>query len=249
VRGARRTDGTQVHLLAVMTGTGLVTAQREVDGKTNEITVFRPLLAPLDLDGAVVTFDALHSQTGHARFLVEDKHAHYIALIKGHQPTLLRRLKPLLWREVPLLDKTRATAHGRDEIRRIKAATVTGVTFPHAVQAVQIVRRRRIVTTGKTTVERIYGVTDLTAEQADAAEIAQRIRDHWGIENKIHHVRDTTCAEDASRVRTGAAPRAMASLRNLAIGALRTAGLTNIAAGLRHHARDTNRPLITLGIA
>ncbi|WP_340374368.1 ISAs1 family transposase [Streptomyces sp. SS7] len=75
VRGARRTDGTRVHLLAAMTGTGLVTAQREVDGKTNEITVFQPLLAPLDLHGTVVTFDALHSQTAHARFIVEDKHA------------------------------------------------------------------------------------------------------------------------------------------------------------------------------
>ncbi|WP_229854113.1 transposase, partial [Streptomyces filipinensis] len=77
VRGARRTDGTQVHLLAAMTGTGLVTAQREVDATTNEITVFQPLLAPLNLHGTVVTFDALHSQTAHARFLVEDKHAHY----------------------------------------------------------------------------------------------------------------------------------------------------------------------------
>jgi len=248
VRGARRTDGTQVHLLAAMTGTGLVTAQREVDGKTNEITVFQPLLAPLDLHGTVVTFDALHSQTTHARFLVEDKHAHYIALIKGNQPTLHWWLKALPWREVPLLDKTRATAHGRDEIRRIKAAAVTGIAFPHAVQAVQIVHRRRIVTTGKATLERVYGVTDLTAEQADATELARRVRDHWGIENKIHHVRDTTYAEDASRIRTGTAPRAMASLRNLAIGALRLIDQTNIAAGLRHHARDANRPLITLGI-
>ncbi|MEU2737389.1 hypothetical protein ABZ656_18795 [Streptomyces sp. NPDC007095] len=65
---------------------------------------------------------------------------------------------------------------------------------------------------------------------------------------KIHHVRDTTYAEDASRVRTGTAPRAMASLRYLAIGALRLTGQTNIAAGLRHHTRDTNRPLISLGI-
>jgi predicted transposase YbfD/YdcC len=248
VRGARRTDGTQVHLLAAMTGTGLVTAQREVDGKTNEITVFQPLLAQLDLEGAVVTFDALHSQTGHARFLVEEKHAHYIALIKGNQPTLHRWLKALPWREVPLLDRTRATAHGRDEIRRIKAAAVTGIAFPHAVQAVQIVRRRRVVTTGKVTLERVYGVTDLTAEQADATEIARRVRDHWGSENKIHHVRDTTYAEDASRVRTGTAPRAMASLRNLAIGALRLTGCDNIAAGLRRHSRDTTRPLTTLGI-
>ncbi|MCF1512582.1 ISAs1 family transposase [Streptomyces glomeratus] len=122
VRGARRADGTQVHLLAAMTGAGLVTAQREVDSKTNEITVFRPMLAPLDLADTVVTFDALHSQTAHARFLVEDKKAHYIAVIKGNQPLLNQHLKQLPWRDVPLLDKTRATAHGRDEIRRVKTA-------------------------------------------------------------------------------------------------------------------------------
>ncbi|WP_235002619.1 ISAs1 family transposase [Actinacidiphila paucisporea] len=83
VRGARRTDGTQVHLLAAMTGTSLVTAQREVGSKTNEITVFKPMLAELDLADTVVTFDALHTQQAHARFLVEDKNAHYIAVSKG----------------------------------------------------------------------------------------------------------------------------------------------------------------------
>jgi predicted transposase YbfD/YdcC len=249
IRGARRPDGTQVHLLAAMTRTGLVTAQREVGSKTNEITVFKPMLAGLDLAGAVVTFDALHSQTGHARFLVEEKKAHYIAVIKGNQPLLHQRLKRLPWREVPLLDKTRATKHGRDEIRRVKTCTVTrGLGFPYAAQAVQIVRRRRTVATGRVTLERVYAVTDLAAEQADVPEIAHRVREHWGIENKIHHVRDTTFAEDASRVRTGTAPRAMATLRNLAIGALRLTGCDNIAAGLRKHGRDATRPLTTLGI-
>ena len=90
-----------------MTGTGLVTAQREVDGRTNEITVFQPLLAGLDLADTVVTFDALHSQTAHARFLVDDKKAHYIAVIKGNQPLLHQQLKHLPWRDVPLLDRTR----------------------------------------------------------------------------------------------------------------------------------------------
>ncbi len=232
-----------------MTGTGLVAAQREVGSKTNEITVFKPMLAGLDLTDTVVTFDALHSQTGHARFLVEEKKAHYIAVIKGNQPLLHQRLKRLPWREVPLLDKTRATQHGRDEIRRVKTCTVTrGLGFPHAAQAVQIVRRRRTVTTGKVTLEHVYAVTDLAAEQADAPEIAHRVREHWGIENKIHHVRDTTFAEDASRVRTGTAPRSMAALRNLAIGALRLTGCDNIAAGLRRHGRDATRPLATLGI-
>ncbi|WP_446039047.1 hypothetical protein [Streptomyces sp. SID1121] len=91
-------------------------------------------------------------------------------------------------------------------------------------------------------------MSDLTAEQADATEIARRVRDHRGIENKIHHVRDTTYAEDASRVHAGTAPRAMASPRNPANGALRLAEQPNIAAGLRHHTRDANRPLTTLGI-
>jgi hypothetical protein len=194
----------------------------------------------------VVTFDALHSQTAHARFLGEDKQAHYIALIKGNQPTLHRCLKALPWREVPPLDKTRATAHGRDEIRRIKAAAVTGIAFPHTVQAVQIVRRRRIVTTSKVTLERVYAVADLTAEQADATEIARRALGHREQDplRQGHPVRRGRLP----RTHTGTAPRAMASLRNLAIGALRLADQTYIAAGLRHHTRDANRPLTTLGI-
>jgi predicted transposase YbfD/YdcC len=79
-------------------------------------------------------------------------------------------------------------------------------------------------------------------------EAAERVRGHWAIENREHHVRDVTFAEDASRVRTGGAPRALASLRNLAIGALRLTGRDNIAEGLRHHGRDMSRPLATLGL-
>lgn len=76
-------------------------AQRQVDSKSNEITAFRPLLAPLQLARTVVTFDALLTQTEHARFLVEDKKAHYIAVVKGNHPTLQATLKKLPWRDVP----------------------------------------------------------------------------------------------------------------------------------------------------
>ncbi|MFI8242648.1 hypothetical protein ACIF83_36300 [Streptomyces sp. NPDC085866] len=121
-------------------------------------------------------------------------------------------------------------------------------TLRFAAQALQIVRRRRTVTANTVTLERLYAVTDLTAEQAGSAEIAHRIRRHGDIENQLHHVRDTAWTEDASRVRTGTAPRAMASLRNLAIGALRLAGRRSIAAAIRHHARNATRPLTTLAI-
>ncbi|MET8949143.1 ISAs1 family transposase, partial [Streptomyces sp. NPDC004542] len=163
-------------------------------------------------------------------------------------PTLHALVKDLPWKEVPLMDRTRATAHGRDEIRRLKAVTVPRLPFPHAGQALQIVRRRRTVRTGKVSLERIYAVTSLSAHQATAADLAERVRGHWAIENREHHIRDVTFGEDASRVRTGSAPRVMASLRNLAIGALRLAGRDNIAEGLRHHGRDMARPLATLGL-
>lgn len=142
LRGAIRADGRCVHLISALRGDGIVLAQREVDAKSNEITAFRPLLDPLDLTGAVVTFDALLTQTDHAKFLVETKEAHYIAVLKGNHPSLHALVKDLPWKDVPLLDRTRATAHGRDEIRRLKAATVPGLPFPHADQALQIVRRR-----------------------------------------------------------------------------------------------------------
>ncbi|MFE1836424.1 hypothetical protein [Streptomyces sviceus] len=54
------------------------------------------------------------------------------------------------------MDKTRATAHGRDKIRRLEAATVHGLPFPHADQVLQIVRRRRVLATGRLTLERVY---------------------------------------------------------------------------------------------
>ena len=72
-------------------------------------------------------------------------------------------------------------------------------------------------------------------------------RARWDIE-ALHHIRDTTFAEDTCQVRTGTAPRAMASLGNLAIGILRAHGDHNIAAGLRGNARDATRVLPLLGI-
>ena len=83
---------------------------------------------------------------------------------------------------------------------------------------------------------------------AKPGQLAAWIRRHWHIENKIHWVRDVTYDEDRSQIRTGTGPQVMAALRNAAIGALRIAGVTNIASANRHHARDSTRPLALLGI-
>jgi predicted transposase YbfD/YdcC len=94
----------------------------------------------------------------------------------------------------------------------------------------------------------VYAVTNLSAYQASPAHLADYIRGHWRIE-ALHHIRDVTYGEDASQLRTGTAPRAMAGLRNLAIGILRHHGAANIAKALRRNARDAHRPLKLLGIS
>jgi hypothetical protein len=84
---------------------------------------------------------------------------------------------------------------------------------------------------------------------ASPTQLAGWLRGHWRIENRLHWVRDVTFGKDASHARTGSLPRVRASLRTLAIGALRRAGHTNLAAALRHTGRDAARPLAMLGLA
>ena len=248
LRGSGGQASLPVHLLAAMDhATRAVLAQVDVDGKTNEITRFAPLLDELDLRNTVITADALHTQREHAEWLVSVKHADYVLLVKDNQPTLHRQLQHLPWTDIPVADLTRDRAHGRSEIRRLQVATVPGLGFPHATQTLRITRRVRKLRDRTWRSVTVYGLTSLGHLQASPARLADYVRGHWGIE-ALHHIRDVTFAEDACQVRTGNAPRAMATLRNLAVGILRLRGQTNIAAALRHNARDATRPLALLGI-
>jgi predicted transposase YbfD/YdcC len=249
LRGARDTQGRQVHLLAVMDhATRAVLAQRQVGGAPGEVPGFQPLLADLDLAGVVVTADALQTHREAAEFLVTVKQAQYLFTVKANQPALLDRCAHLPWHRVPVLDRTRDRAHGRVELRTLKAVSVAGFAFPHAAQVIQVTRKVRDLDTRRWRTVTVYAITSLTFAQASPARLADYIRGHWAIENGLHHVRDVTFAEDASQLRTGTGPQVMACLRNLVIGLLSRAGPVNLAAALRHHARDPARPLATLGI-
>jgi predicted transposase YbfD/YdcC len=251
LRGSRSDDAVARHILAVADQqTGVVLASTDVDTKTNEITRFGPLLDQIsDLRGVVLTADALHCQREHVIYLAE-RGAHWILTVKRNQPGLHRQLAALPWRAVSEADRATTRGHGRREIRTLKILSVsTGIEFPNAAQALQIRRRRRRLDQPKRfTTETVYAITDLRVHEAKPVQLAGWIRGHWSIENKTHWVRDVTYDEDRSQIRTGTGPHVMAALRNAAIGALRLAGVTNIAAANRHHARDSNRPLELLGI-
>jgi predicted transposase YbfD/YdcC len=243
-------DGRPVHLLAAMEhASRAVLAQRQVGGAPEEVPAFAPLLAPLDLAEVVVTTDALQTHPEAAEFLVANKQAHYLFVVKANQPTLLDRCQRLAWHRVPVLDRTRDRGHGRIELRTLKAVSVHHFGFPHAAQVLQVTRKTRALHAPrrfKTVI--VYAVTSLSFVQAGPARLADLLRGHWAIE-ALHHLRDVTFCEDSSQVRTGAAPNVMACLRNLAIGMLSRAGRVNVAAAVRRHARDPHRPLATLGIS
>ncbi|MFD0033995.1 hypothetical protein ACFVJK_38325 [Streptomyces sp. NPDC127172] len=121
-----------------------------------------------------------------------------------------------------------------------------GIAFPHARLAVRVHRRRK-QTGRRESRETAYAVTSLDAHQTTPAYLAAAIRGHWTAEAQ-HNIRDRTFAEDASTVHTGSAPRAMASLRNLAIGLLKTLGDDNIAKTTRAIRDQPERALPLLGI-
>jgi predicted transposase YbfD/YdcC len=235
------------HLLAALDHAhGAVLGQVEVGAKTNEIPMFPLLLDRIDVTGAVITADAMHAQRSHATCLA-GRGAHYLFTVKRNQPGLFAQLAALPWQQVPVACQSRERGHGRGERRVLKVTAVAaGLAFPHAAQAIQIVRRRKLPRKKKWTREIVYAITSLTATQASPAGLAAIIRSHWLIEDRLHWIRDMDFDEDRSQVRTASAPQVMATLRNLAITILRLAGHASIAAALRHHARRPDRPLQTI---
>ena len=130
--------------------------------------------------------------------------------------------------------------------------------FPHARQValieryvtrtVRVRKRKRWVKKQVKSAVAVFIITSLDAREAAPVHLAGYVRGQWTIENKVHYVRDVTYREDSSRVRTGPRPRIMATLRNLAIGLIRQAGYTKIAATIREIKHDTTLLIAVLGL-
>ena len=246
VRGARSSTRKAPHLVAALAHrSGAVLGQVAVEEKSNEIPAVRELLTAFgDLTGAVITLDAMHTQTDTAKVIAE-RDADSVMTVKGNTPTLYRQLKALPWAQIPAVSSV-SPGHGRRARRTIKVVlSPAWIEFTGAAQVAQL--RRTVTRNGRKTVEVAYLIT--SSRDADPATLACWVRSHWEIENRLHWVRDVTYGEDNSLVRTGHAPRVMASLRSLAISVLRLDGHANIAAANRHHARDPQRTLLLLQTA
>ena len=169
LRGAHDAGQTAPHLLsAILHQEGVVVAQRAVGEKTNEIPELPHLLAPLPIEGAVVTADALHAQKETARYVVEVKKADYLFTVKDNQPTLKQDIADLHLEAFPPQHTTLDKAHGRLEERRLWASSeLQGyLDFPYAAQVYCLQRETTELSTGKFRSETVYGVTSLTCAKS-----------------------------------------------------------------------------------
>lgn len=243
LRGAR-TDAGPVFLVGAIDHTsGAVLGQRQVPSKRGEGVAARDLLTGLDAPGMVWSLDALHTTKATARLITKDLHGHYILIIKGNQPIARATAQTLL--AGPDTDWVATTAaeddrgHGRVERRTIRVAPADDSLFPGAAQAFRLRRDTGALDGVMEHKEIVYGITSLPADLAGPAHLNYYERRHWVVENRLHWVRDVDWDEDRSQLRTGTAPRALATFRNLAISAFRLAGRANIAHARRDlHDRD-----------
>jgi predicted transposase YbfD/YdcC len=269
VRGALRPDGSNLFpLSAALAGAAcraaagaIVPADREIPAKTNEIPEIGPMLLELaawfPLAGHVLTADALHTQRELTATVCEKLQAHYVLTVKRNQKNLYRALDALCWAGASR-HVTRDKGHGRDERRShlaMDAPAEIRALFSHVRQVAKVIRTRTVTTwksdgsrkarVTRTSTETVYLITSLASREAAPEHIAAYIRAHWGIENQVHWVRDTTLREDSSKVRAGNRPANLATLRNAQLGVIRQHGSNDIAA-TRREARYDNHLLHAL---
>jgi len=236
---------------------GIVLAQTAVDQKSNEITAVPELLAGRDLQGVVITVDALLAQQSLAQQII-DQHGHYLMVIKSNQGRLRDAIELLF--DLPPWTKssqdqeywahqTFDKGHGRLEWRTLEASNALGgyIPWPGMKQVMRRTCKRQIVKTGEIQQEVTYAVTDLSHAQASPALLECLWRGHWTAENRVHYVRDVSMNEDACQLHCGHLPQVLAALRNAIISLLRAEGWPNIADAIRYFAASVSRSLRLIG--
>lgn len=206
-------------------GQNLVVAQEEVDGKGNEITAMKTIIENTDLEGAVVSIDAMGCQVEFAENIIK-KHGNYLFALKGNQSGTLDVVKACFAekdfdhiKSLGQYHKTIEKDHGRIDTREyiiMKAPAILKQKW-HGIKTVGLVFSQRYVK-GKTSSEYRYFITSLACT---AEKFAQKVRGHWSIENSLHWVLDVDFGEDLCRIRTGFAPQNVSWFRCLAISLLK----------------------------
>jgi predicted transposase YbfD/YdcC len=218
-----------LHMVSAFSASsGLCLGQVATDKKSNEITAIPALLQTLGLKGCIVTIDAMGCQKEIARQIVMEAKADYVLALKGNQGTLHQDVRDYFEApSAPWQDASRSVfeetdkGHGRIEHRKVIATDELGWLAQRkewrGLKSIALVESTRIMGEKETTERRYY----ISSLPADAARIGRAVREHWGIENRLHWCLDVTYNDDASRIRKDFGPQNMTVLRRLAVNLLR----------------------------
>lgn len=209
---------------------GLMLGQVAVDQKSNEITAVPALLALLDVQGAVVSLDAMHCQKATAA-AIREAGADYLLAVKDNQKTLHEDVKLFFDDATEQDDEQLLThamepdnGHGRLDERTTWASGEVGwlrrrhPDWPDLRGIVCVRCRRMDLATGQQTTKRRYYLTSLDPRQVGAARLGELVRAHWSIENNLHWCLDVSFGDDASRVRKDHGPVNLAAIKRHALG-------------------------------
>lgn len=214
----------------------------EKQKRTNEINTTIPLLDAIDIQGKVITADALLTQRKIADYLVRDRKAHYHFTVKKNQPNLYQDIALYFKdRQAPDFVLCDPPDHGRIEARKIWITSELNdyLDFPHVGQAFIVQRESINKKSGKSSCEIAYGITSQTSEQADAQQVLGTNRGHWCIENSCHYIIDWNYDEDRSRICTDYGPENITRLRRFAISVIKSKPVRNISQKMRELTRNT----------
>ena len=226
----RKTGHKALHLVsAFATNNRLVLGQEAVDEKSNEITAIPALVERLDLEGALVSIDAMGCNANIAQSILDAK-ADYLLAVKDNQPTLHADIESYFEtapsNEIEQVE-TVGKDHGRFEVRTYTVSQVVDWyapqhSYPGAPRFTQLTTiamvESRIERGDKIETERR---SYISSRALSAAAFAEAARSHWGIENNLHWTLDVTFNEDQSRLRTGHGAKNMAVVRHFALNLVR----------------------------
>jgi predicted transposase YbfD/YdcC len=216
IRGAKDADGNQVRLLAALAGpdaaASVVGAQGEVGKKTIEVPVATVVLDQIDLEGKIVTADALHTVKATAD-RIHERGGEFVLPVKENRRALFDALDALPWDQVPVAHTATDKGHGRITTRTIQVLPAPDdLPFPHVSQVFLIERYVTGLRGEPVSAVAALGVASPEAWRASPADLARYVRQQWSIES-LHWIRDSLYQEDKSQIRTRNGPRIMAALR------------------------------------
>ena len=237
INGVNRTGAVYHETATIVThDQGIPIASRVCNEEGGERAAALALLEDLNIAGATITMDALHTTRQTADRIVRTHRAHYLFSVKGNAPETFQTLQSIDWEQeaTATFSETSEKEHGRVDRRHIACLSPLkrAINFPHVKQIFRVERHRYEIKTGKTSVEHAYGITSLPASEASPEKLLCLNRRHWSIENKNHRRRDTAFLEDGCLMRSGNGPANNAVFNNMALAIILSAGCHRVPAAI-----------------